>query len=336
MDPQIQSRNHEISLVDYARVVWRHRWMIAGICFIAMAATATACLLLPPRYVAEASIVPPLEQSAGQMEFGMGLLGGAEAALLRNVMDVTSVADLYVGILESRAVADTIIDQFDLIHVGNAEPSRHKARERLKKNTSIDVSTEGIVHVEVDDRDPNRAAAIANAYIEELDRQNKRLSGGQATSKRIFLENRLREVEQKLSRIDTISAREAQVQETLYELLTQQCELAKIEEAKSMPTIQVLDPAVPPERRKARRTMEKMVLMGIVSFVFGALLAFSREYVAQHRGSHGRPYAFGPLSDPADGGFADGIALEQTFADAPHGLNRVDRERTAGPANVMS
>jgi uncharacterized protein involved in exopolysaccharide biosynthesis len=118
---------------------------------------------------------------------------------------------------------------------------------------------------------------MANAYVEELDRQNKRLSVGQATSKRVFLENRLKEVEQKLSRIDSIPAREAEVQEMLYELLMRELELARIEEAKSMPTIQVFDPAHPPEMRKGKGTVRKAVLAGIAAFLCVTFFAFCRE-----------------------------------------------------------
>ena len=134
--------------------------------------------------------------------------------------------------------------------------------------------------IAVTDRDPNRAAAMANAYIEELDRQNKRLSTGEATSKRVFLEGRLKEVESKLSRIDSIPAHEAQVQEMLYELLVRECELAKIEEAKSMPTLQVLDEAIVPEVPVARGTVKKGIMAGMAAMMLGIFLAFTREYVA--------------------------------------------------------
>jgi capsule polysaccharide export protein KpsE/RkpR len=43
--------------------------------------------------------------------------------------------------------------------------------------------------------------------------------------------------------------RETKIQETVYEFLTQQLEMAKIQEAKELPTVRVMDPAVPPERK---------------------------------------------------------------------------------------
>ena len=160
---------------------------------------------------------------------------------------------------------------------------RSDARKQLERNTTVKTTDGGAVRITVPDRDPNRSAAIANAYVEELDKRNKKLSAGQATSKRIFLENRLKEVEGKLSKIDNILSREAKTQEMLYDLLVQQYEMAKIEEARSMPTIQVLDPAVVPELGVGRGTARKGVLAGVAAFMLGVFLAFSREYVVQAR-----------------------------------------------------
>jgi hypothetical protein len=119
--------------------------------------------------------------------------------------------------------------------------------------------------------------------VEELDKQNKRLSTGEASSKRIFLENRLKEVEAKLSQIDSIPTREAKVQEALYEMLIQEGELAKIEEAKSMPTIQVLDAAMVPEMPIARGTIKKGMMAAVAAFMLGVFIAFAYEYAVDTR-----------------------------------------------------
>ncbi len=277
--PPVQTRasEDEMDLFSYVRILGRYKCMLLLVCVLVMGTTGTISFLWPATYVAGASIVPPMEL-AGSKTGLSSLLGNTEGALLRSVMDTTSVADLYVGILESRTVADAIIERFDLIHVYDVNESRFAAEKALRKYTKIDASEEGIVYVTVEDSDPNRAAAMANAYVEELDKQNKKLSVGQATSKRIFLETRLKELEQKLSRIESIPAYEAQVQERLYGVLVQELELARIEEAKSMPTIQVLDPAHPPEVRKPKGTITKAVLGGIVAFLCVAFFAFSREY----------------------------------------------------------
>jgi uncharacterized protein involved in exopolysaccharide biosynthesis len=283
--PPLPSRaaNEEgIYLLDYLLVIWRHRWMIAGLSLVAMGATVGNMLMTPRYYRASATIVPPTAILQKQ-SVAPGGFGGLGDFVLRSVIDKGSVAGIYVEILRSREVADTLIEKFDLMNVHGRAENRTMVRTRLAKSTDIRTTDEGAVKIAVADLDPNRAAAMANAYVAELDRQNKRLSAGEATSKRIFLEGRLKEVEAKLSRIESIPAYEAQIQEKLYESLVHECELAKIEEAKSMPTLQVLDEAVTPEMPVARGTVRKGVLAGMAAMVLGIFLAFGREFVASLR-----------------------------------------------------
>ena len=276
----------EINLLDYIRVIFKYRRMIFWICGIAIVTTVIISLSLPKIYSATTTIVPPteiLQKGSGLA----GVLGGGESSIslmIGKALDIKNIVNMYVGILESRVVADAIIDRFDLLQIYDVK-ERSEARNKLQKNTTATVSKENIVRITVEDRDPNRAAAMANAYVEELDRQNKRLSTGQATSKTIFLENRLKEIEEKLSKKENILSREARIQEMLFELLTRECEIAKIEEAKSMPTIQVLDRAIVPEVRLPRGTVKKTLLAGVVSFMLATFAAFAREYFARANAS---------------------------------------------------
>lgn len=272
----------EINLLDYIRVIFKYRRMILWICGIAIVTTVIISLLLPEIYSATTTIVPPTEilQKGSGLE---GVLGGGESSIslmIGEAIDVKNIVNMYVDILESRVVADAIIDRFDLLQIYDVK-ERVEASKKLQKNTTHKASKGNIVRITVEDRDPNRAAAMANAYVEELDRQNKRLSARQATSKRIFLENRLEEIEKKLSKRENILSREAKIQEMLFELLTREYELARIEEAKSMPTIQILDRAVIPEVRLPRGNVKKTLLAGVVSFMLAAFVAFAREYFAK-------------------------------------------------------
>jgi tyrosine-protein kinase Etk/Wzc len=80
--------------------------------------------------------------------------------------------------------------------------------------------------------------------------------------------------------------RDALIQEKVFELLTQQYELARIEEGKDDITFQVIDPAVPPEKRiKPRRTLN-VILAGIASLFFGILLVFFLEYIEKQKSRH--------------------------------------------------
>ena len=274
------SGEDEINLLDYLRVIYRYKWMIMVITIGAMAVTVALSLSRPRMYQASTSIVPPTGmRSPGGLA---SELGSAGSSLLRGMLGVGSgdLSDVYMGILKSRAVSDALIDRFDLMTVNEQVIPRMNARKTLNNNTRIQASDEGIVHVTVEDSDPNRAAALSNAYVEELDRQNKRLSGSQTTSKRVFLENRLKEIQDELSKIENLQSREVRIKEIIFEMLTQECEIAKIEEAKNMPTIQVLDRAVVPERGMRRGTVKKGISAGIAALMLGGFWALACEYFA--------------------------------------------------------
>ena len=266
-----------INLADYLRVISKHRRMIFWICTIAVITTGIVCLLLPESFAATATVVPPVDL----LQKESALLGSIKNPMLRQAVDITSIADMYVGILKSRSVADALIEGFDLGKVYKVKRSFSAVRQILHDRTAIQVGDEGIVVITVEDRDPCRAAALANAYVEELDRQNKRLFVGQAASKKVFLENRLKEIEQELSRIDNLLSRDAKIKEMLFELLTREYEIAKIEEAKSMPTIQVLDRAVVPEKKCRPKRVRMVLLTGVASLFVSIFAAFIREHFAQ-------------------------------------------------------
>jgi len=283
MDAQTPSGIHEAGIFDLVRIVLRHWRLVLLVCVPIVVATAALSLVMTETYRATVSVVPQGSMEGGDLGLAGGLLSGGEGALLRKAMNVTNVADFYVGILKSRAVLDAVVDRFNLTQVYGCPERRWQAADRLRANSDVKIGEEGIVAISVVDEDPVRAAAIANAYVEELDRQNKRLSTGQATSKRLFLENRLKEIEGKFSRIESIPAHEARVQESLYELLIREYEMAKIEEARSMPTLQVLDEAVPPTRKFEPRRRQMVTMAGAGSFTLAVFLAFFLEYREETR-----------------------------------------------------
>jgi len=274
----------KINLLDYFRIIYKYKWMILCLTLSAMVLAGFLIMRQPRMYQASASIVPPIDMLMQQG--GLASRLGGRASLLQGMFGKGSLAGLYVDILKSRVVSDAMIQRFDLMEVYKEAETRTDARNVLKRNTSIETSKEGIVYVAVRDLDPKKAAALSNAYVEELDRQNKRLSGSQTTSKRVFLENRLKEIQDELSKIDHLQRHEVRIKEMILEMLAQECELAKIEEAKSMPTIQVLDSAEVPEIGVGRGTVRRAQFTGIVAFMLGVFLAFTREYIAGLKGQH--------------------------------------------------
>jgi uncharacterized protein involved in exopolysaccharide biosynthesis len=78
--------------------------------------------------------------------------------------------------------------------------------------------------------------------------------------------------------------RQVKVQETLFTLLTSQHEQAKIAEARDTPTVQILDPGIPADKRTRPRPLLYTAIAGVFMLVCGILLAFFREYRVNIRG----------------------------------------------------
>ena len=79
--------------------------------------------------------------------------------------------------------------------------------------------------------------------------------------------------------------RELKVQETLYTLLTSQLEQAKLAEARDTPTVQVLDPAIPAEKKSKPRILLNTIIAGVLALFVGIFLAFFLEYLDRMRTS---------------------------------------------------
>jgi capsule polysaccharide export protein KpsE/RkpR len=135
-----------------------------------------------------------LAMAAAALSGGAGGLGGVATEML----GIKSTSDIFVGILSSRTVQDKLIQQFDLKKLYGAR-GMEDARKGLAGRTGISVDRKSqIITITVTDHDPRRAAAMGQAYVEELNRLVAELSTSSARRERIFLEERLRAVNQDL------------------------------------------------------------------------------------------------------------------------------------------
>ncbi|MDZ7371244.1 MAG: Wzz/FepE/Etk N-terminal domain-containing protein [candidate division KSB1 bacterium] len=334
----------------------------------AAAVAAVIAFILPSRWRAVATLMPPQEKETSAV-------GAMLAQITLPGMQMPkpqSNAQLFVEILKSRTLNERILNR--RFAVGNDSLPlyrilRFKSPEigyyRMIKKTQFMVLPNDIVSVAVELRNPNLAADVANAYIEELDRLNLEKSVSRAKNSRLYIESQLAETERRLraaserlalfqqqnkavslehqvqayveqaadlsgkilakeieigvmlqsmtsdnplvvrarSELEEMrrraremeigkdrpsidgylpfrdipplalqlaeQLREVKVQETVWQLLTQQYYQAKIEEARNTPTVQVLDPATPP----VFRSFPNRKLMVIVAAVLSAVLS---------------------------------------------------------------
>ncbi len=90
---------------------------------------------------------------------GLGSASGLSSLGLLSGLGLRSPADLYVGILESRTIADGLIKKFNLKQVYDV-PDFYGARKHLKRNTTIKAGRDTLIHVRVEDRRcPSRGRA---------------------------------------------------------------------------------------------------------------------------------------------------------------------------------
>ena len=388
----------EINLRAYWRVLVRRRAFILGLVVVVTVATAFLTLLQPSIYQSTATLMP-LATSRSSLpavlgELGGGLPLGAGALLLNR----ESPTDRLRAILQSRTLAVEVIQSLDLLPIlftkkwhaekqqwrTNKPPTLQDAVRELDRLVSITTSRQNVITIAVSHTDPVLAAAIANRYVEALQRAlndnafslakknrtfiaaqlentRKDLTVAEETLKQFeqthkivaleaqttaavkaiaeveaqirerevqvgvfqrlmtganrevyLLQEELRELRAQLAQLqygepELLQAkekkklenqihlslteapevklhyarlqREALVQNKLFTLLAQQLEQAKIDEARDETAFQVLDRAVPPERRiKPKRTITVFLSMLVSTFV-GIALAFVREYL---------------------------------------------------------
>lgn len=151
----------------------------------------------PAWFTSKTVFLPPQQQQSSAAAAISQL--GALAGLAGGLSSMKSPADQYVALMESTTISDRLVDRFELLKVYD-EQFRQDARKQLRKNVRIAAGKkDGLIAVEVDDRDPARAAAIANAYVEELREMTNGLAVSEAQQRRLFFEQQLNETKKRLA-----------------------------------------------------------------------------------------------------------------------------------------
>jgi len=370
----------EINLLDYLRVLVKRKLIIGLIVIAAIIVSVIYALTLPPIYASTASILPP--QEGGGAGGILSQLSGGLGGLAGSFLGVQTPAGQWMAILKSRTIKETIIQRFGLMKSFEAK-TMEEAITTLDGMVKISKSKEEVLSITAEDKDPKRAAVLANAFVEELDRVNKGMVTTSGRRMRVFIEKRLNEAKIELTKAEELMKafqegnravklddqsraiieaigivkgqlmakevelqtmlsyatpanpqaeilktqveelteklrelgegkkspgnpssqdifiptakipdlalqyarllREAKVQQTLYELLTQQYEMARIQEAKDTPTVQVLDEAKVPELKSKPSKRQIVMLSTITAGFFAIFLAFFLEYIEKVR-----------------------------------------------------
>jgi len=359
------------------RLLWEQRRFLMRVAGWGLLIATAIAFLIPKRYESTARLMPPDSQSTSGLAAMAALsarTGTGLGAFAGDLLGLKSTGALFVGILHSRSVEDRLVERFHLQRVYGTRLSE-KARKKLEERTAISEDRKsGIITITVTDHSPQRAAAMCNAYTEELNGLVAELTTSAAHRERVFLEERLKAVKLDLDaaakefsefaskntaidikeqgramveaaailqgqliavqselealrqiytdnnvRVRAVKARIAElqrqleklggretsgvpakgqggdslypsirklpllgvtyadlygrtkVQETVYELLTEQYELAKVQEAKETPSVKVLDRADVPEKKSWPPRLLIMFLGMFLSLSLGTI-----------------------------------------------------------------
>jgi tyrosine-protein kinase Etk/Wzc len=162
-------------------------------------------LLQPNIYTATTRILPP-QQTGSASTAILSQLGGVFGGLAGGALGIKNPVDIYLGMLKSRTVADKLIARFELDKLWE-QKFQSDTRKLLERKTSITVGKDGIILIEVDDQSPQRAAELANAYVDELMNLTKVLAVTEASQRRLFFEHQLIQAKDNLTAAE-IAARQ--------------------------------------------------------------------------------------------------------------------------------
>ena len=185
-----------INLYSYLAVLVKYRRFIffnfIFICFT----VGLLSLFLPNWYRAKTTLLPPEKGSLG-VGISSSLLGEFSTLSGLSLPMTATPSDVFAAILKSRAVVEPVVQQENLLKVYGVSRMEDGLMEFFS-HLQVKVESEGIISIEFEDKNKDRAARVANLLVEELDRVNRMTSTSKAKNARIFIEERLSQTQTNL------------------------------------------------------------------------------------------------------------------------------------------
>jgi tyrosine-protein kinase Etk/Wzc len=218
MEPSHHSDEDEISLLELTTTLGEEKKLVFGLPLVAGLIAIVAVLVMTPVYTAKTTLLPPQIGTGGGAAAALASLGGL--AGLAGVSAGGTTTDTVIAMLQSRSAKDQIIEQFDLLNYYEA-PLREDVYQAL--DSLVRVSSDkksNIITVEVDDKDPQQAAKMANAYYQVLRGLMTRVAVTEAQQRRQFFEDQFLTAKEQLSSAE-VRLKETQERTGLVELKSQ-------------------------------------------------------------------------------------------------------------------
>ena len=189
------------------RLLWSRRRFLGKCTLYGLLLFLVLSLLIPVRFESVARLMPPDQSGAGLGMMISALSGGSSSggsggnaltSIGSDLLGLKTTGDLFAGVLQSRTVENDLVAKFDLRKVYGTG-TLESTRKRLSSRTEINIDKKtGIIELRVVDHDRDRAAAMGREYIDQLNHVLVDLNTGSAHRERVFLEDRLAQVNQDL------------------------------------------------------------------------------------------------------------------------------------------
>jgi len=219
-NPQAMAyEDDEISLIDLATTLGEEKKLVFGLPLVAGIVAIVVSLFLTPIFTAKTTLLPPQNSGGGgAAAAALASLGGL--AGLAGISAGATTADTVIAMLTSRSAKDQIIDQFNLMeyYKAGARQDLYNLLDGVVRISSDKKSN--LITIEVDDKDPELAAKMANAYYEVLKGLMTRVAVTEAQQRRQFFEDQFLKSKEELSNAE-VKLKETQERTGLVELKSQ-------------------------------------------------------------------------------------------------------------------
>lgn len=179
-------------------VSWRRFILVSGL--VVALVTAGVSLILPKWYTASTTIFPP--ETTGTAGLYAQIVESIAMPMIGQLGTGTAPETIYIDMLKSRTICEQVIEEFDLMEVYGHNLIEF-ALEEFQSHCGYTLLINGLIVMTYEDRDPERAAAVANRMIELLNEFNTNMSMSRASRTRNFVETQLGERENELAAAET-------------------------------------------------------------------------------------------------------------------------------------
>jgi len=299
-----------IRLLPIVNTLLRGRWIIVGVAGTITTGAIVMSLMATSIFTATAKFLP-WQSPAMSARMGAIIEGGANLGrgddpstdyYLALVQSPTFLQDVVARPLGAGEGAKTLIEIYG-IEGGSAQDKARLAAERLARSVNITSARASspqlprIITLECNAPSPTLAADICSAILEEIKRHNNEVRGSKAKQNREFVQSQLdsakNELEAATEAFATFTARNrkivspaleadrdrlerlVRVKEDVYNTLSRQLVLARIEEQETRPSIEMIQSPEPPLQRSSPRRTQTVMIAGIVGLFLGCVCAFA-------------------------------------------------------------